>query len=87
MTQRQRVNVTLPEDVHRVLSAWAESEDRTLANLLAHLASKAARERLDQTAGVSIKSPPSSVKEFRPIGLAAESAGEWKVDEPSPKPE
>lgn len=87
MTQRQRVNVTLPEDVHRVLSAWAESEDRTLANLLAHLASKAARERLDQTAAPASKNPPSSIKDPRPIGLAAESAGEWKVDGPNPKPE
>jgi CopG-like RHH_1 or ribbon-helix-helix domain, RHH_5 len=93
MTQRQRVNVTLPEDVHRVLSAWADSEDRTLANLLAHLASKAARERLEQTDSpssitpISSRSSPSSIKDLRPIGLAAESAGEWRVDESSPKPE
>jgi CopG-like RHH_1 or ribbon-helix-helix domain, RHH_5 len=87
MTQRQRVNVTLPEDVHRILSAWADSEDRTLANLLAHLAAKAARERQEQTAAPASKNPPSSIKDLRPMGLAAESAGEWKVDGPSPKSE
>jgi hypothetical protein len=42
---RLRVTVTLPEDVYQALSAWAEEEDRTLANLLAHLAAKAVRER------------------------------------------
>jgi len=39
-----RVTVTLPEDVHQALSEWAEEEDRTLANLLSHVAAKAVRE-------------------------------------------
>jgi hypothetical protein len=40
-----RVTVTLPEDLHQALSSWAQEEDRTLANLLSHLAAKAAKER------------------------------------------
>jgi CopG-like RHH_1 or ribbon-helix-helix domain, RHH_5 len=87
MTQRQRVNVTLPEDVHRILSEWAESEDRTLANLLAHLASKAARDRQDQAAAPPSKAPPNAVREARSFGLAAESAGEWKVDNSGQTPD
>lgn len=71
MSQRQRVNVTLPEEVHRALTEWAESEDRTLANLLAHLASKAARDCQDRYSKGPI---PIS-------GVAAESAGTWKADE------
>ena len=42
------VTVTLPEDVHQALSSWAEQEDRTIANLLSHLAAKAVKERQDQ---------------------------------------
>ena len=45
MPSRMRVTVTLPEDVHQSLSEWAEEEDRTLANLLSHVAAKAVRER------------------------------------------
>ena len=45
MPSRMRVIVTLPEDVHQALSEWAEEEDRTLANLLSHVAAKAVRER------------------------------------------
>lgn len=45
---RMRVTVTLPEDVHQALSEWAEEEDRTLANLLSHVAAKAVRERQEQ---------------------------------------
>jgi predicted transcriptional regulator len=42
------VTVTLPEDVHQALSEWAEEEDRTLANLLSHVAAKAVRDRQEQ---------------------------------------
>ncbi|MEG3834711.1 MULTISPECIES: ribbon-helix-helix domain-containing protein [unclassified Microcoleus] len=45
MPSRMRVTVTLPEDVHQALSEWAEEEDRTLANLLSHVAAKAVRDR------------------------------------------
>ena len=45
MPSRMPVTVTLPEDVHQALSEWAEEEDRTLANLLSHVAAKAVRER------------------------------------------
>jgi len=48
MPSRMRVTVTLPEDVHQALSEWAEEEDRTLANLLSHVAAKAVRERQEQ---------------------------------------
>jgi predicted DNA-binding ribbon-helix-helix protein len=42
---KQRTTVTLSEEVHQILSEWAEEEERSLANLLSYLASKAARER------------------------------------------
>jgi hypothetical protein len=42
-----RVTVTLPEDLHQALCESAEEEDRTLANLLSHVATKAVRERLE----------------------------------------
>ena len=45
MPSRMRVTVTLLEDVHQALSEWAEEEDRTLANLLSHVAAKAVKER------------------------------------------
>ena len=45
MPSRMRVTVTLPEDVHQALSEWAQEEDRTLANLLSHVAAKAVTER------------------------------------------
>jgi hypothetical protein len=45
MPSRMRVTVTLPEDVHQALSEWAQEEDRTLANLLSHVAAKAVRDR------------------------------------------
>jgi hypothetical protein len=48
MTSRMRVTVTLPEDVHQALSEWAQEEDRTLANLLSHVAAKAVRDRQEQ---------------------------------------
>ena len=45
MPSRMPVTVTLPEDVHQALSSWAQEEDRTIANLLSHVAAKAVRER------------------------------------------
>jgi hypothetical protein len=48
MSSRMRVTVTLPEEVYQALSEWAEQEDRSLANLLSHLAAKAVRERQQQ---------------------------------------
>jgi hypothetical protein len=47
MPSRMPVTVTLPEDLHQALSSWAQEEDRTIANLLSHLAAKAVRERQD----------------------------------------
>ena len=51
MSPRLRVTVTLPEDVYQALTEWAEAEDRTLANLLAHLAAKALRDRQEEESG------------------------------------
>jgi len=48
MPSRMPVTVTLPEDVHQALSSWAQEEDRTIANLLSHIAAKAVKERQEQ---------------------------------------
>jgi hypothetical protein len=48
MPSRMPVTVTLPEDVHQALSSWAQEEDRTIANLLSHVAAKAVKERQEQ---------------------------------------
>ncbi|MFB2833024.1 MULTISPECIES: ribbon-helix-helix domain-containing protein [Floridanema] len=48
MATRPRVTVTLSEDVYQILSDWASQEERTLANLLAYIAAKAAKERVEQ---------------------------------------
>ena len=48
MPSPMRVTVTLPEDLHQALSEWAQEEDRTLANLLSHVAAKAVRDRQDE---------------------------------------
>ena len=48
MPSRMPVTVTLPEDFHQALSSWTEEEDRTIANLLSHVAAKAVRERQQQ---------------------------------------
>ena len=48
MPSRMPVTVTLPEDVHQALSSWAQEEDRTIANLLSHVAAKAVRERQER---------------------------------------
>jgi len=48
MPSRMPVTVTLPEDVHQALSSWAQEEDRTIANLLSHIAAKAVKERPEQ---------------------------------------
>jgi len=45
---RLRVTVTLSEDVYKTLSEWAEEEERTLANLMAYIAAKAAKEHQQQ---------------------------------------
>lgn len=47
-TTRLRVTVTLSEEVHKTLSEWADEEERTLANLMAYIAAKAAKERQQQ---------------------------------------
>jgi len=41
---RLRVTVTLSEEVHKTLAEWADEEERTLANLMAYIAAKAAKE-------------------------------------------
>ncbi len=48
MATRPRVTVTLSEEVHQVLAEWAEEEERTLANLIAYVAAKAAKEWQEQ---------------------------------------
>ncbi|MBD1930443.1 hypothetical protein H6F79_01095 [Trichocoleus sp. FACHB-69] len=45
MGNRLRTTITLSEDVHKILSEWAEEEERSLANLLSYLASQAAKQR------------------------------------------
>ncbi|MEW5857504.1 MAG: hypothetical protein AB1861_08995 [Cyanobacteriota bacterium] len=45
---RLRTTVTLSEEVHEILSEWADEEERTLANLLSYIATKAAKERQQQ---------------------------------------
>ncbi|MEG4802255.1 hypothetical protein QUB63_20370 [Microcoleus sp. ARI1-B5] len=59
MPSRMRVTVTLPEDFHQALSEWAEEEDRTIANLLSHVAAKAVRERQEQKKEESGSDRPS----------------------------
>ena len=59
MPSRMRITVTLPEDVHQALSEWAQEEDRTIANLLSHVAAKAVRERQEQKKEESGNDRPS----------------------------
>jgi hypothetical protein len=40
----KRITVTLDDDTHQILQDWADSEARTVPNLLAWLALKYARE-------------------------------------------
>lgn len=45
---KPRVTVTLSEEVHNILSEWADKEERPLANLVAYIVSKAAKEYQQQ---------------------------------------
>lgn len=45
-----RVTVTLSEEVHEELTKWAENEERTVANLLAYIATKAVKEHQEELA-------------------------------------
>ena len=45
---KPRVTVTLSEEVHKILSEWADKEERPLANLVAYVVSKAAKEYQQQ---------------------------------------
>ncbi|NJM23704.1 MAG: GIY-YIG nuclease family protein, partial [Richelia sp. SM1_7_0] len=45
-----RVTVTLSEEVHEELTKWAENEERTVANLLAYIATKAVKEHQEDFA-------------------------------------
>lgn len=50
MAARPRVTVTLSEEVHEELTKWAENEERTVANLLAYIATKAVKEHQEDLA-------------------------------------
>jgi hypothetical protein len=41
----KRITVTLDDETHQILQQWADDEARTVPNLLAWLALKAAKER------------------------------------------
>ncbi|NER45202.1 MAG: hypothetical protein F6J86_27290 [Symploca sp. SIO1B1] len=41
---RPRVTITISEEVHEVLTSWAEKEERPLANLVAFIVTKAVKE-------------------------------------------
>lgn len=41
----KRITVTLDDETHQILQQWADNEARTVPNLLAWLALKAAKER------------------------------------------
>ena len=45
---KPRVTVTLSSEVHLILSEWADKEERPLANLVAYIVSKAAKEYQQQ---------------------------------------
>ena len=45
---KPRVTVTLSSEVHQILSEWADKEERPLANLVAYIVSKAAKEYQQQ---------------------------------------
>lgn len=44
----RRITVTLDDETHQILQEWADDEARTVPNLLAWLALKAAKERQEQ---------------------------------------
>jgi predicted transcriptional regulator len=41
----KRITVTLDDETHQLLQEWADSEARTVPNLLAYLALKAIKEK------------------------------------------
>jgi hypothetical protein len=45
---KPRVTVTLSEEVYKIISDWADKEERPLANLVAYIVSKAAKEYQQQ---------------------------------------
>ncbi len=54
---KPRVTVTLSEEVYKIISDWADEEERPLANLVAYIVSKAAKEYQQQN------ETPSSIKD------------------------
>ncbi len=56
---KPRVTATLSEEVYKILSEWADREERPLANLVAYIVSKAAKEYQQQN------STPSFTKDKR----------------------
>lgn len=53
---KPRVTVTLSEEVYKIISDWADEEERPLANLVAYIVTKAAKEYQQQN------ETPSSIK-------------------------
>jgi hypothetical protein len=49
----KRITVTLDEKTHQILQQWADNEARTVPNLLAWLALKAAKEYLQENPATS----------------------------------
>ena len=53
---KPRVTVTLSEEVYKIICDWADEEERQLANLVAYIVTKAAKEYQKQN------ETPSSIK-------------------------
>ena len=47
----KRITVTLDDETHQILQDWADSEARTVPNLLAWLALKSAKEHQNEKQG------------------------------------
>ncbi|MFB2834480.1 ribbon-helix-helix domain-containing protein [Floridanema evergladense] len=45
---KPRITITVSEEVYQVLVNWAEEEERPLANLVAYIVSKTAKEHQEQ---------------------------------------
>lgn len=45
---KPRITITVSEEVYQVLVNWAEKEERPLANLVAYIVSKTAKEHQEQ---------------------------------------
>lgn len=45
---KPRITITVSEEVYQVLVNWAEKEERPLANLVAYIVSKNAKEHQEQ---------------------------------------